>query len=78
MTPRRDNNFWLEVVKIVLPVVLAAIMAAIVSRAEAQERVRTEVAVLKAVQDAHFQEIQRVLARIEAWMARQEEKGRQP
>lgn len=66
---RSDSNSILaEAAKFLIPVLLAWG----VSYLTAQGAVATEVAVVKATEQAHFDEIQRTLRRLDEWITRQE------
>src|SRR5947207_1795112 len=69
-------NVPLEVAKFVFPILLAWGLAVYTARSEAAEQVKTEVAVIKATEQTHFEEIQRTLNRVDQWIARQEQKGK--
>lgn len=65
------NSLIWELAKLILPLVIAWFIA----WSTATNTVATEVAVVKEREQAHFEEIQRTLNRIDAWITRQE-KGR--
>lgn len=73
---RRRNSATFELAKFLIPILLAWGLSIYTAREEASSAVKTEVAVIKATEQTHFEEIQRTLRRIDEWMARQEAKGR--
>lgn len=63
-----------DIAKILIPILISAGVASYLARGEASEQVAKEVAVIKATEANHFDELQRSLRRIEEWMARQEKR----
>lgn len=64
---RSDQSLAAEIAKILIPILLAWGIAYVT----AQNTVATEVAVVKERENAHFEEIQRTLTRIDQWITRQ-------
>lgn len=67
-----ETSIAAEIAKVVIPVLLAWGIAYIT----AQSTVATEVAVVRATENAHFEEIQRTLKRLDDWIS-QQQRGKQ-
>lgn len=69
-----EKNLFVEIVKLAFPILLAAGIAYLT----AQGQIETRIAVVEAKEQAHWEEIQRTLLRLDAWITRQEDAQRRP
>lgn len=67
----QGTGLGLELLKLVIPILLAWGVAHVT----ATGAIATEVAVIKATEQNHFEEIQRTLRRMDEYIARQESRG---
>lgn len=75
---RKHENSLGEIARILFPILLAAGVSYFTARNEALNVLQTELAIVKTTEETHFQELQRVLQRIERWIERQEQPKRDP
>lgn len=68
----RPTSLAIEILKLVFPVLLAWGVSYMTSRSEAVEAAQREIAVVKNTEQLHFEEIQRTLSRLDAWITEQE------
>ena len=73
---RQDDNRAASLVYEFAKVVFPTLLAIGIGYCTAVDAAKTEIAVVKEREGAHFEEIQRTLRRIDEWISRQENKGR--
>jgi hypothetical protein len=65
-----------DLARMVFPLLLAWGLAVWTARTEAHDTVAVEIAVVKATEQSHFEEIQRTLHRLDDWIVRNEQTNR--